>query len=96
MSYETFIKDYKKQYESLKLESQELFVAAPEVNISDEVNDFCESLQFMDDDEREQRLNNFIRPTVEHKVEEWQSNLAHAHGSLVRLNDMVDGNPPEK
>jgi len=96
MSYQSFIEETRKQCETLRSEASNLYVEPPQVNLSSEVDTFCESLQFVDDDERERRLRDFIRPSVEHEVEKWESQFSHAQSSLVRLHDLIDDVDREK
>lgn len=96
MSYETFVQEVKKQCEALRSEASKLYVDPPQVDLSTEVDEFCDSLKYLDDDERERKLKDFIRPTVEHEVEKWQSQFSHAQSSLVRLHDLIDDVDREK
>lgn len=96
MSYETFVQEVKKQCEALRSEASKLYVDPPKVDLSSEVDEFCDSLKYLDDDERECKLKDFIRPTVEHEVEKWQSQFSHAQSSLVRLHDLIDDVDREK
>lgn len=96
MSYETFVQEVKKQCEALRSEASKLYVDPPQVDLSTEVDEFCDSLKYLDDDERERKLKDFIRPSVEHEVEKWQSQFSHAQSSLVRLHDLIDDVDREK
>lgn len=96
MSYDLFVQEVRKQCEALQSEASKLYVEPPQVDLSNEVDGFCDSLKYLDDDERERKLKDFIRPSVEHEVEKWQSQFSHAQSSLVRLHDLIDDVDREK
>lgn len=96
MSYDSFVQEIKKQCDVLRSEASQLYVDPPKVDLSAEVDEFCDNLKYLDDDERERKLKDFIRPTVEHEVEKWQSQFSHAQSSLVRLHDLIDDVDREK
>jgi hypothetical protein len=96
VSYEVFVHEVKKQFDSLKEVTADLYATPPSLDLSKEVNEFCETLKYFDDDERERKLKSFIKPSVEHEVEQWQSQFSHSQSSLVRLHDLIDDVDNEK
>jgi hypothetical protein len=87
-SHLEFVEDAKKQCADWQENAALLNTDPPDVDLREEVNEFCEALQFDNLEDQQQKVEAYIKPAVQKYINSWSKSMSHGHANLLQANQL--------